>query len=173
MRLHNTYLITGAIAVFAFGALGALTWITLALASERSELATLRDEQEQLAARQAQARSMRALARDTQQQRATLAALTTDRDVVDIIDRLENMGDETGVAVTVDTVSAGEVAGAFQSIVVSMRIAGDFSDVFHYLALLETLPAAAVTEQVAMEAGTSEEKQWRASIRERIFIEEQ
>lgn len=173
MRVTNTYFITGAIAVFALVALGALTWLTFALSDERTELAALRDEQAQLAARQAQARSMRTLARDTQAQRATLAALTTDRDVVDIIDRLENMGSETGVAVTVDAVSAGEVTDTFQAIVISLRVVGEFDAIFHYLTLLETLPAAATLEQMIMEESGGEDGQWRVSIRERVFIEEQ
>jgi len=151
--------------------IGALTFIVF----ETNNESRLRDAatatQAQSSAKDTYTGTLRILARDTERSRLALRAITADKDVVALIQLLEDAGNIAGVKVSIDAVSSGVDEEVLQSVVVSMSANGSFNEVNHLLSLVEALPAASSITQFELERENATSQNWNVQIRVRFLIE--
>jgi len=161
---------TGAFALFSVGVFAFIVF-------ETNNENRLRDAamatQAQSSARDAYTGSLRILARDTAESRLALRAITADRDVVSLIQLLEDAGAIAGVKVFIDAVSSGEDEEVLQSAVVSISATGSFNQVNHLLSLVEVLPAASSITHFELERENATSQNWNVQIRVRFLVEDE
>lgn len=161
--------------LLAVASLAALGWMAYDLSVKRVALSEYRNERDAIATRDTYAASLQALARDTVVEREELRAFVTGRDTVEMIELLRSAGSAASLVVRVESVDSGSAAavvGASDTVLVTLRTGGTFRQVFHFLSLLNTLPAIASLEQVRIErVGDSETEQWALYVQVRSVVQ--
>ncbi|PIR86308.1 hypothetical protein COU13_01650 [Candidatus Kaiserbacteria bacterium CG10_big_fil_rev_8_21_14_0_10_43_70] len=157
--------------VFAAAMTAVFTFTVLKINDE----SRLRDiaikSQAQSSARDAYGGSLRILARDTSTSRLKLDAITSERDIVTLIQFLEEAGDVSGANVSVDAVSSGESEDALQSAIVLISASGSFDEIIHLLSIVESLPAASSINQFEIQKGEKGGDEWNIQVRVRFLVE--
>lgn len=171
MKKIETIWLTVASGIFSVLMIGAFVWILIATAEENRMLGTGISTQEQSSARDAYGGSVRALARDTSVARQKLNSITKDRDVVSLIQILEDSGEVSGVRVSIDAVSTGADDGILRSVVVAVSSSGSFQEMVHLVSILESLPAVSSISQFEMEKENNTTGNWQMQVRVRFLVE--
>jgi len=153
--------------------LSGAVWFAFFTMQERQVSATMAVQQQEDERRSVYTASVRALLRDTEEERAALSAITQERDLVESVQYLEDTAKRAGVDISVDAVSAaGSHAddSTLEGYVVSMRVSGSFAAIMHFANLIEHSQQPTILEQAVFEH-TNEG--WEAILRPRIYIDGQ
>jgi Tfp pilus assembly protein PilO len=171
MKRNRTIIMTILAAIFAVALWGAFIFSMISLQGEKRMLEAEKNTQLQAATRGVYDSSLRSLARNTHDARLQLNSITGDRDIVNIIETLEEAGESAGLEISIDAVSGGLDNGILRSIVVAISSEGSFEEATHLLALLESLPAAGMVEQFEIEKSKVSDSIWQIFVRERVLVE--
>lgn len=172
MKAVGTVWFTIFVAVCMLFIIGAAVFVVIQINKESRLRDAAMATQAQSSARDAYTGSLRLLARDTADSRAALNAITSERDVVALIELLEESGDVAGVEVSIDAVSSDDNnEDILQTVVVSMSASGPFEEVMHLLSIIESLPAVSSISQFEVERGAGETSEWHLQIRVRFLTE--
>lgn len=177
MRVVEKYITGAAVAgsLCALGALGGFIWMIAAIEQERDALAGYVTERNNISQRDTYVASLHALARDTVEEREELASFIAGEDTVETVSLLRETADAAGVQMEVRSVNAVQGpadvdADTIGAVTITLRAQGTFGNVFHMLALLETLPHAISVEEVNIERiPTSETGQWSMTTELRVL----
>jgi hypothetical protein len=111
---------------------------------------------------------LRALAEETSDDRAALrSALVPQDGVVRFLKRIEDLGKHAGITLTVEAVStaAPSPEAGFEDLSVRFAAEGPFNRIVHLIALVESLPVAAIVESARLEvAGVGDEPTWKTVV---------
>jgi hypothetical protein len=127
-------------------------------------------DQEHDARKQANALKLRALARETQEQRAALTALSSS-DVVRMLDALDQLGADAGVDLKIGQAQVVPAADPLRGVAFIVNAEGSFSAVLKAASLATSLPMPSRVDQLQFERlpGTSG---WRLGARVRFITSE-
>jgi hypothetical protein len=173
MRLYSTTVILAAALCLVWAG---VWWLMLATSHEHTVLREMAEERNAAIARSAYAKTVDVLAKDTQEDRATLQSTISDRDVVSIIRLFEQAAEDARASFVVETVAPEIFLAAsgnqkpLPAVVISMRVEGSFERVHHFLVLIEHIPLVARIDQASIEQ--REGGAWRLTTRVRIATEE-
>jgi len=147
---------------------GAFAWLFISVIAERDSIDALYMERGNLYTRDVHGASVRALARDTRQERSDMSAITDGLDVVDMIGVLEEVSNQARVSTSVDAVSTISTNGPYDSLLMVLRSEGSFADVVHMLMLLESAPVATAIDQFEL---SSNDTEWKITVRVRVLVD--
>jgi Tfp pilus assembly protein PilO len=167
----KTIWLTVASGIFSILMIGALVWVLIETGVENRALRVGISTQEQASARDAYGGSLRALARDTNAARKNLNAITKDRNVVSLIQILEDSGEFSGVEVSIDAVSSGADDGIFRSVIVAVSSSGSFQEMAHLISIIESLPVVSSVTQFEMKKENNFDGHWQMQARVRFLVE--
>ncbi len=117
------------------------------------------------------AASVRAVLKDTERDRATLATLASERDIVAVITAVRDSAESVGVPLSVETVSPVGVYTPHPLLdmySVVLRTEGSREEVHTALAVLETVPYLSSIEQVILE---NTDGVWTGIYTVRVYLE--
>lgn len=117
--------------------------------------------------------SVRALLRDTQEDRSELLAIADGIDAVALVQLIEDTGRRVRALVSIDAVapfSAHPKDGSLQGVLVTMQVRGSFSVVHTFIAAMQDFPVPSIVESVRTELVDGE---WRSSVRVRFYLPQQ
>jgi Tfp pilus assembly protein PilO len=171
VKKMKTIWLTVASGIFSVLMIGAFIWVLIETGVEKRKLSLAISTQEQASAKEAYGGSLRALARDTKGAREKLISITKDRDLVSLIQILEDSGEISGVKVSIDAVSSGADYENFKSVIVAVSSSGSFQKMVHLMSILESLPAISSISQFELEKESNSSVNWQLQVRVRFLVE--
>jgi hypothetical protein len=157
--------------LFLIVIIGIFVWLALETKNERSDLLTNIYKLQQAQAKDSYSGSLRTLARDTISARKKLDSITKDRDVVTLIELLEESSESLGIKISIDAVSSGSDEGVFKSVIVALSSTATFRQLVHLISLLESLPAVSSVDQFELKMEDNSNGIWRMQVRVRFLLE--
>ena len=158
--------------------LALLLWVGVgyfsrAISVEESERALRKADVENASAAQTTALKLHALARETKPMREKLSDITR-ADAIEILHEIEGVARDSGIPIGIRqalTTSAPDSASSLRSAAFVVETEGTFSEVIHAVALLDTLPAPSLINQLQLEkvsataeAARKSGSRWRAVV---------
>jgi hypothetical protein len=150
-----------AVSLIAAAALAGYGYFLSTIITVNRELAELTENLGQEALRETHIRSVRNLLRDTETERIRVRSqFIGENDVVPFIEQIEGLAEASGVQLdirSVAVVDAGERDANHEWLSLSLSALGSWSNVQHFLALVEHFPATLVVGQLRLGRQASEE----------------
>ena len=151
-----------------WGAYGWLALQTVALKGGVAQMIADRDADKQ---KVAYTETLRALLRDTADQRTALTNASV-LPAVDVVDRIRTVGSDAGADISIDTIGPASfdarIAKNAPALAVSMSASGSFAHLYRFVQLLETVPLPVVIDQASLDHQAIDKTLW--TLRVRVFI---
>lgn len=167
------YLGSSLSALMALACLGGTVYLGVATTSLQQQAAQLEGEATDANTKAEYYASVRALLRDTQEDRAQLLAIADGIDAVALVQLIEDTARRLRVAVSIDAVaplSAHPKDGSLEGVLVTMQVRGSFTLVHTFVAAMQDFPVPTVVESLRTELTDGE---WRSSVRVRFYLPKQ
>ena len=154
-RTNTALIVTAVLAVgMLLVAVGAYAWIFTEVRSTVADVSLKAEETQLLTTQNAHTQTVRRVVRDTEASRAELNSFfVTEEGLVQFLEDIEAIGEDIGVRLIVDSVSAGKPIDkdAFLvPITLNLKTEGTFKNVFHMLELLEAFPKVLTIERTRL-----------------------
>ena len=88
---------------------------------------------------------------------ALLTRFIKEEDVIDVLSLVESLGNEQGVIFTTNSLNVVPINDALESLVISMKVEGNYVRVHKVLSLLEHLPYQAIITKAQIQESTDDE----------------
>jgi Tfp pilus assembly protein PilO len=142
-----------ALAVTALLAVG-YVWMFMAVRAELTQASLVAEEVQILAKKNAYTNTVRKVVRDTEALRSELDSyFVNEEDLVTFLNDLENLGDNAGAVVTVQSVQTGKRISkdaSIEELRLALKADGSLENVFHLLSLIEAFPKAISLDKVRL-----------------------
>lgn len=168
-RLITSLPIALAACAVAFGALAASLWFVQYTFAITDEVVRLEGEVRDVDNKSKYLSSVRALLRDTSQERAGLMAIADGVDAVALVQLIEDAARQSKVQMSVEAVSplgAHKKDATLTGVLVTMQIQGSFVAMNVFLSLLQDFPVPSVIEFAQFE---SLDGSWRGTVRVQLY----
>ena len=174
MKKNARYLYLATTLVFcaALAAIAAMSWLVYDWNEKRNALSDLELSYANAAQKNTYAASARVLLRDIETERKQLGEINANSDPVEIIHFIEGVGKSAHVSITINSVNPGSTYAkdpSLNSFVIAITGTGSFSQLNHFVSLLETIPLPSLIEKVKFE---KHDRDWNVEVLIRVFTEE-
>jgi|GEM_PF-3108794 len=179
-RITHVQQVVVVAALFLVGAVVAYWFVQQHIAQLEQDLVLARQERSVLTRTQERMQAMEQLVQQTTQERAEMNTyLLSLDDPLPFLKLIENLGVDTHVGLTVDSLTeervddrAGSTAEGQKYVHLVLLIAGDWAGIYHLIDLLESLPYIAVVDKAIVEQSKAGEGPgWHGQVHLRVGLE--